>query len=255
MKKVFFILITIFIFFTSFFSYAGEKDRARSLFSEGNTEYAKGNFEEAIKQYEEALKTGYVSGELYYNLGNAYFKDGFLGRAILNYLRADRLMPRDEDLNSNLLYAESLKKGGSIIIMDNWAKRFLMNLANSFSLNNLTLSAGLSYFIASFFIIFTILAKTKRRLLRRISYITGVVSLVLIVLFGIRFYTTRILKKAVIISERADAKFEPMEDATTFFMIEEGDVVTVASSKKDWAKIKRPDGKQGWVKTSSLELI
>ena len=66
--------------------------------------YEKGDYKAAIREYNKILDTGYESGELYYDLGNSYFKDGRLGMAVLSYERARNLMPRDGDLESNYRY-------------------------------------------------------------------------------------------------------------------------------------------------------
>ncbi|MFH1244966.1 MAG: tetratricopeptide repeat protein, partial [Candidatus Omnitrophota bacterium] len=75
--------------------YRSDTGPAGALFSQGNGYYAQEKFDQAITAYEQELSLGRESGPLYYNLGNAYFKSGQLGRAILNYLRAERLIPAD----------------------------------------------------------------------------------------------------------------------------------------------------------------
>ena len=74
-------------------------------------------------------------------------------------------------------------------------------------------------------------------------------------LFSVQFYKTVVQKEAVAIVNTVDSKFEPLEDATTFFVLNEGESVTVIASKKGWLKIRRPDNKQGWVKESDIEFL
>src|SRR5512141_279622 len=74
-------------------------------FEQGNEAYQQGKMSEAVEIYESILRNGYLSGPLYYNLGNAYYRAGNIPRAILNYERALRLMPGDEDLHHNLQLA------------------------------------------------------------------------------------------------------------------------------------------------------
>jgi tetratricopeptide (TPR) repeat protein len=83
-------------------------DSPRDAFLRAEKQYQDQNYEGAIETYEAIGELGVVDGALYYNLGNAYFKAGHLGRAILNYERALRLMPGDEDTRANLAFANEL---------------------------------------------------------------------------------------------------------------------------------------------------
>lgn len=229
--------------------------QARMLFHKGNAYYNDENFQEAIVQYEQALKQGLESGPLYYNLGNAYFKSGSLGRAILNYSRAKRLMPKDADLLSNLAYAQSLIKGGTGAPERKWFVRLLLSLADSFSLNKITMLCSVLYLILSALITLYILAKNLKKI---ISYLAALVLVVLVIsmgLFYIQYSKIIIHKEAVVVFDKSDSKFEPFDDATTFFTLYEGESVHIVTSEKDWVKIKRLDNKQGWIKKSDIERI
>jgi len=79
---------------------------ATELFDKGNRFYEARQYDSAIVSYAEALATGQESASLYFNLGNAYFKSGDLGHAVLYYLRAQRLEPNDDDIEANLEFAK-----------------------------------------------------------------------------------------------------------------------------------------------------
>ena len=81
---------------------AAKMTSAAELYITANRDYNEGRYQKAIEGYLRLFDSGYVNGHLYYNLGNAYFRSGQLGRAILNYKRAELLIPRDADLNFNL---------------------------------------------------------------------------------------------------------------------------------------------------------
>jgi tetratricopeptide (TPR) repeat protein len=81
-----------------------------ALFFQANKEYDQGNYAESVKLYEKILATGFVNGHLYFNLGNAYFRKGEMGKAILYYRKAGRLIPRNQDLRTNLRYAKENTK-------------------------------------------------------------------------------------------------------------------------------------------------
>ena len=102
LKLLIFILL---LFFSGGSCFAADTPSAEELYFEANRAYKEDRYPEAIDGYLELIGQGYVNGHLYYNLGNAYFRAGQLGRAILNYKRAQLLIPRDADLNFNLRYA------------------------------------------------------------------------------------------------------------------------------------------------------
>ncbi len=251
---------SVVLFFAVMFIFTGggncaELSQVRQSFYEGNIYYSKEDFKQAIADYEKALESGFESGPVYYNLGNAYFKQGSLGKAILNYLRAERLIPQDVDLKSNLNYTRSLIKGGMVLPERKWFRRVFFNLADSFSLDRITLITAALYFILSIMVILLVIRKNSKKLF---GYITGLVLILLLIsasLFCAQYCKIIIRKEAVVIVQSSDAKFEPFDTATTFFTLNEGETVTEVASKESWIKIKRIDGKQGWIKTSAIEFI
>src|SRR6266699_3597580 len=80
---------------------------ASTAFDQANSLYEEGKFTEAAAAYEKMLQQGRASPALYFNLGNAFFKAGQVGRAVLNYRLAERLAPRDPDIRANLKFARS----------------------------------------------------------------------------------------------------------------------------------------------------
>jgi len=82
-------------------------DDYRTLFKQGNEAYGKARYQDAIALYEQILKQGCHSEEVYFNLGNAYFKTGDISSALLNYEKAHKLAPGDEDVNFNIYFANS----------------------------------------------------------------------------------------------------------------------------------------------------
>ncbi len=111
-----------------------EIGKANSDFQKGNEFYQKGDYQQAVEMYETALATGYESAELYYNLGNSYFKSNQIGKTILNYERAKKLAPRDEDILFNLEIAQ-------LYVVDK------INLPPQFFL--VTLWKGIKYFFVT----------------------------------------------------------------------------------------------------------
>lgn len=245
------VLVLLFTFYGQ--SSSDQLGQARSLFLRGNSYYNQENFEQAINSYENILNIGIESGPLYYNLGNAYFKDGSLGKAILNYLRAQKLIPQDSDLRLNLTYAQSLIKGASVVAEKKWLQRIFSISLNLFKLDTIVLFCCALYFILSLLIIFAVIKPYK--ILFFINLIIAFLLTISILTFLGQFSKTIIQKEGVVIVETAEVKFEPFSKATTFFILNEGESVCVVNSEKDWMKIKRLDGKQGWVKKTDIEVL
>ena len=236
-------------------AYCAMEDTARLLILDGNARYSEEKFEEAIVEYEKVLSMGYESGPLYYNLGNAYFKHGELGRAILNYLRASRLMPQEADLKANLNYARSLVKNDQVTRGRNWYARLFFAFADSLSLDSVTFVSMVLYFTLA---LLAVLAITKTGPGKIYLYVNSALFAALIVsisLFAVKYKKEILQKEAVCVVERSDSKFEPSISGTTFFALSEGELVTVTASKKDWVKIRRQDSKQGWVKRADIDLL
>lgn len=226
-----------------------------ALFDEGNSYYSQEKFKEAAKAYEEITGLGYESGPLYYNLGNAYFKSGALGKAVLNYRRAERLEPLDADLKANLEYVISLVKQKSAAAESNLSARFFSALNGSFSLNSIS-AAYFTMFILLFLLAVSfILAGNIRRWLGYLCIPVIALFIITAAILGSKYYDTAAHKEAVIISQNTDCKFEPFDNSTTYFTLYEGEDVIVISRKGAWAKIRRPDNKQGWIKKEAMELL
>ncbi len=222
------------------------------IFYKGTTLYEEGKYDEAISEYSKLHEQGLESGSLYYNIGNCYFKKGDIGRAILNYERAKKLIPGDSDLASNYSFVRSLIKGDISKASTPWFKR-LLNIFDFLTIN------GLTVFLSAVFS-FTVLFLLSGLFIRSLKmYYRFVLPLLLIIFilgaFSLYSRVSMLGKEAVIISESADARFEPIDTATTHFTLHEGIKVYITESKKDWSKVERFDGKTGWIVSGSMERI
>ncbi len=228
-----------------------------AVWSSANTAYNEGNFAEAAQLYESILNKGEHSAGVYYNLGNAYFKQEQLGKAILNYNRALRLAPYDEDIQHNLEYASAATKdqiesipefflsrwvGAARNIMgsDGWAVASLVVLS-------LTLIAALVY----------LLAQTLSRC--KAGFYTMCMGAVLFVVSAIFAYQSRQELigggEAVIMSSAVAIKSSPDRAATDLFVLHEGTRLSVGERIDGWAEIRIADGRKGWIEISRIEVI
>jgi len=246
-----FILVAL---FSSLFLEVGSafNNQETSGFNRANVYYGQANYDEAIKQYNSILETGWESGNLYYNLGNCYFKKGELGRAILNYEKARKLIPLDKDLESNYEYALSLIKGGAVAIKKSLPLRVLNNLFEKFTIDGLMILLSIFFISILISILLSLFFKPFKR---QALILTAFLGLCFVVgLVGFKGKISLLNKEAIVVSKQADAKFEPMDKATAYFTLYEGMKVEVISSKDNWYKVRRLDNKSGWVQSETVAI-
>lgn len=225
-------------------------DRA---FYRANVLYENGEYPEAIETLEGILNKGLKSGNLYYNLGNMYFKSGELGESIVNFERARRYMPRDGDLESNYDLAKSLMKRADSPEERFFVFQYMDRGLEFLTLRQTILCASVLFYILIFYIILT---KVFHQLALFSNFFIVLISLVIIILFIPIKHTINNLKQgAIVIASITDARFEPLDDAAANFTVYEGMKLYILDKKGDWYKVKRPDGKVGWVKKEDVGYI
>lgn len=256
MKKIVLIIILLLFVGNLCSALEAKKVEPNQLFYAGNQYYEKGDYQKAIEEYGKILDEGLVSGNLYYNLANAYFKVGKFGYAILNYERARRLLPRDSDIKSNLVYARSMAGGVGI---GPESRTFLFRILymplESFNLNAIAISCAILYFIVALFLT-ALLTNTYfgRRLFLPFLLLLAL-FLYILGAFAAQYYDEVLLKHGIVVARDVDCKYEPIEKSTTFYRLHEGDEVFVLKTRNGWRQVKRADGKRGWVKAAAVEEI
>ncbi len=238
------------VFWDPALCYAGD---IKSSFYAANSLYEQGDFDNAIKQYSSILESGSESGNIYYNLGNCYFKKGELGRALLNYEKARRLIPLDKDLESNYEYACSLIKGGGAAPGRSLFVRVFNDFFEKFTIDGLTASLSALYML----ILIGVLAGLFLAPFNKHALILAVFSgLLFIAAFaGLAGKIALLDKEVIVIAGQADAKFEPIDKATAYFTLYEGMKAELVASKDNWCKVRRQDNKSGWVDNSAIEIF
>jgi len=225
----------------------------KTNFYQANSYYAKGKYGKAIDEYEQILSQGVESGNIYYNLGNSYFKKGELGKAILNYEKAKRFIPRDSDLRSNYEYAQSLVKTTVPAERKGWFVRLIDRVFGLFTVN------GLTIFLSIIYVVFlsVIAGGFYISLLRKYRIaLTGMLLVIfMLTSFALKKKVFLIGREAVVTAEKTDVKFEPFDRATTHFTLYQGMKVGALSESGLWEKVKRSDGKIGWVKKDKIAVF
>ena len=242
------------IFITSSLLHA-QNDQERDpgyIFYKANSLYEEGKYDEAINMYSGLIEKGLESGNLYYNIGNSYFKKGELGRAILNYERANKLIPGDSDLKSNYDFALSKVRNVISVTSIPFQKK-VMALYKSFSINGLTILLSAIYIILLLVVFIFIIVRPGVR--HKTIFAACLILFFLLTSYALFDRIRSDNRGAVLISADSDARFEPIEDATVHFTLYEGTKIYVIQQKRDWFKIRRQDGKVGWINKDDVEII
>jgi tetratricopeptide (TPR) repeat protein len=215
--------------------------------------YEKGDFTRAVLENESIIAAGSRSGNVYYNLGNAYFKKGDLGKAILNYERARLYIPSDSDLLANCRYARSMMKRP-----DPPEKRFRIfgKLDRAFDYLTMGQGVALAEALYYFLIFYVIVTKVLGRFSRYSTLFIMVLSMMLILAIIPLVHKAEWLNKGAIVTAAiTDARYEPAADATVHFPLYDGMKIKVLRLKGSWCKVKRLDGQIGWVEKGAIGLI
>jgi tetratricopeptide (TPR) repeat protein len=226
-------------------------------FSGANDEYRAGKYREAAGMYEQILANGYESAALYYNLGNAYYKMENVPAAILNYERAKRLAPDDEDILYNLRIA-NLRVIDKIepvprLFFITWLDA-LLNLASSGGWAAIGIAA---LWLAVLFLVFIRLLPARK--FRKAPVAAAVMALCL-ALSGFSAAAVQSGREnpgsaGIVFEQSVPVKSAPDNRSTDLFVVHEGIRVELLDTVGEWRKIRLADGKVGWIEVSALKVI
>ena len=229
-----------------------------SLWSKGVQAYTDGRWSECTESLKALESVGVVSPELYYNLGNAYFKSGDYPHAILYYERTLKISPSFEDARINLDFANSLirDKIDAVpeFVLKSWARKVCYLMPSDFwALISIVLFAA----ALALFLVFRLGAS---RGLRRTGFYCSIVALILSASsFGMAQWQRNSYLKAdgaIVMKPVASVKSSPSRDSSKdLFVLHEGTKVTVLDTVGEWKNISLSDGRQGWIEESDMEMI
>ncbi len=223
----------------------------------GDSAYRASDYASAIELYESVLADGFTSADLYYNLGNAYYRTNQMGLAILNYERALRLNPSMSDARDNLVLAESKTVDRITPLPRLFVVRWIDHICTHVSpaawrVVWLVLLAlvGLSV---------VLLRLGSSRGLRKAGLAAGIVAALLLIvttlllLSATRRYNAR--REAVVMPQAVTVKSSPENQSTDKLILHEGTKLAISDSLAGWYKITIADGTTGWCQKESVERI
>jgi len=244
---------TLFIFFIlSGGVFAQSPDE---IYQKANLSYEDADYESSVSLYEMLLKMDKVSPEVFYNLGNSYFKLKKIGKAILNYERAQQLAPRDRDVLRNLKLARSMTVDKIKTLERGFVLRIVLFLYDTMNINELSIFTSIIYLVAVIILGFSIFIVTKRRTLFYAAGTLGAILIIFLIFLVSKIYNENFVRKAIVISGKVDVRSGPNQDYLLQFTLHEGTKVRVVEEKKDWYEIDLSKDLRGWLPRDSVEVI
>ncbi len=249
MKRLVNTILAVLIFVSAF--------AQTDLLQTANDHYTKDEFKEAIDVYNQLLMSSMESPELYFNLGNAYYKTGQYTLSILNYERAKLLAPDDEDIDFNLQVVnqkvvDSIQELPGIFIVRWWD-----SLVNSQSTDKWAWMSIVSFLLFLVMMGFYFFARSGD--IKRITFWSGSLLIVLAIFswsFAARQKSRMVNHTfAIVMHPTVTVKSSPSEKGTNLFVIHEGLKVKITDKIGEWVEIKLADGNKGWLLTESIERI
>ncbi len=228
-----------------------------TLWNRANTLYAAGDYNGALMVYDSIGNAGWASAKLFYNMGNAYFKSGKIGEAILYYNKAQKLAPADGDVAYNLAYANSFVKDKIDVVPEFFLKEWLSKVSNLMSSDAwaifslvalaLTLTFGLIYLLGA------------KRKVRKAGFVVALVGAVVMLTTASFAAAERrdVLNcsEAVVVSSAAAVKSSPDRTSKDISILHEGTKVEVLDTYGAWNEIRIADGNKGWISSSAIIVI
>jgi tetratricopeptide (TPR) repeat protein len=249
-NKLYLIIAALSLFFVNLWANNGQMEEANKLYSQGS-------YDEAITVYETIVSDGFVSGALFYNLGNAYYKTGQLAPAILNYERAKLYMPKDPDLDYNLQMSQRLVVDKIDVVDMFFMKRWIRSFRHSFSSDQWAVF-GVAGIIALVLFI-SLYTFGKRLVFRQLGFYFSIIALLFTALSFT--FSSRLKSEitespvAIVFSPSVTVKSSPDDSGTELFILHEGTRVVVRDSIGDWSEIALSDGNVGWLKKDVIRKL
>lgn len=249
MKKLQFILILC----LSFCGYA----QNNILFEKGNKAYNEGLYEVAAQEYKNILGKGEHSSELYFNLGNAYYKLNEIAPSIYYYEKALLLKPNDAEIKNNLAFAQNMTLDAIEVLPETSLSKLYRNITSKLSFDEWAyLSIGfMLLFVISYILYYFLSFATQKRIAFISGFICLFIGLVFIFIAYLEFNKFNTYQPAIVFDEEVIIKSEPNNRSEETFRLHEGAKVSVIETMNEWQKIKLTDGKTGWLPSKSVKIL
>jgi tetratricopeptide (TPR) repeat protein len=230
---------------------------AKELFTKGNEFYKNGNYLKAIDSYKAVEEQNLQSDDLFFNIGNCYYKLNKVAPAIYYYEKALKLNPNNKKAITNLSFAKRM----TIDVIEEVPKTFLQKISNAtihkLSFDTWAIIAVIaSFLVAIFFLWYYFSYSSIKKLMYFNSSIISFIVFVITLFFAIENYNyVQKNRTAIIFKPKVEIKDAPSSNAEEVFELHEGTKVLVLDELDNWKKIKIADGKTGWIFAEYLKEI
>lgn len=227
-----------------------EASDGASLFSTANEAYEQGKFQQAASIYEQAITNGASTATAWFNLGNARFKSGELGRAIAAWRMAELSTPRDSALRANLAFARG-KAAGNVDEPTPVSDR----LTRYFTANEWIAAAAITWWIFFIVLAFAIRRRPSTRTRPGMILILLGGACVLLIAAAVKSFFETYHRTRAVVTRQAAARFGPLEDSQISFQVTDGLEFVVTDSTDGWVQVQSTTGKVGWIKKGDVVIV
>ncbi len=230
---------------------------SNELFSKGNNLYQNGKYSGAIKQYSSIEKQGLISDDLFFNLGNCYYKLNKVAPSIYYYEKALKINPTHEDASFNLAYAKRMTIDVIEELPQTFLQRFSSTVIQKLPFETWAIIAVIASFLASIlFLLYHFSYSSKKKLFYFNTSIFALFVLLISTFFAFHNYNTvQKNRTAIIFVDKVEIKNAPSTSSEIVFELHEGTKVVILDELDHWKKIKIADGKIGWIYGDDIKEI
>ena len=219
-----------------------------AAFEAANKLYEEGKFADAASSYQNLVQSGQVSAALYFNLGNAWFKSGQIGRAIAAYLAAEQITPRDPDLRANLQFARN-QTPSPRLSPSRW-QRWLGRL----TLNEWTLLAAGAVWLWLGLLATLQWRPALRPVLRGYVFSLTITAALLCACAAAALRETRFIRTAIVVTSEVTVRYGPLAESPVAFTVHDGAELRVLDQKDEWLQISAGPRRIGWLRRDQTLL-
>jgi len=237
--------------------FAAQAQNLDSLFVQANKSYQQEDYLNSLELYTAIENQNVVSGELFYNMANVYYKTNKVAHAIYYYEKALSIEPNNKDILFNLEFAKRMTLDNIEELPKSVSQRFRDNIVLKFTYNTwAVISVSFAFLFAILFLLYHFSYATS---LKRIYFITSSITVMMVslsLLFSYQNYQyATSTRTAIIFAQQAQVKSAPTKSSEVNFELHEGTKVFVLESLDNWVKIKIADGKIGWIEEDNMKEL
>ncbi len=249
MKKIIFIFLVLIGFTTS--------AQNEALFGSATDAYNAGDYNKAIANYLDIIEGRQHSAELYFNLGNSYYKLNQVAPSIYYYEKALLLKPNDTEILNNLGYAQNMTLDAIELMPETGLTKIYNDITSPLSFDQWAYLAVV--FIILFVLLYIAFYYLKYATQKRIAFITSLICLILAVVAFVfaflKFNDFRADQPAIVFDNEVKVTSEPNKRSQAVFTLHEGTKLIVLEELEDYKKIRIADGQTGWLTSESIRLL